>query len=398
MTGPVAPVLLLVVGLVASAQPVSAQPSSTDTGDTLTTSLTLGSRLVTVSTNELAATDRDLLASLTAASVRIGTLDASSRLRVGTLDGTERPGANPNMHYGLWLAHVDNVWQLEARRMAPDNDNGADDDEGDDAEDDHDNDDDAGSSAQDALETIPLAHTETAAATDVLTAAVIPSGDDAGQLVLAWGHDRWSADFTLATPSAPAPADANAKGSAERSGVPSSALPFDADQEAVYRVTMLGERHETAVTLPGSADVSLTFWRGIGVDAPDFDSLSTIRDGDVVKLTMGGVMRLLTDVPLRFEGTTLATANYSPDTPGQYGLWLKRVGSGWQLVFNHESDSWGTQYYPEFDAAAVYLAYTSDGPSSRSLGAALTPTSATSGRLTIHWGEHEWTAEFETEP
>ena len=374
---------MLAVALVASAQPVSAQPSSTDTSDTLTTSLTLGSRAVTVSTNALTTTDRDLLASSTAASVRVGTLDASSRLRVGTLDGTERPGASRDIHYGLWLTHVDNMWQLEARGMAPDN--------GDEA-------DGAESSAQDTLETIPLAHTETAAATAVLTAAVIPHDDNTGQIVLAWGRDRWSADFTLATPSAPEPAAANAKGGGGRSGVPSSALLFDADQEATYRGFMLGERHETAATLPGSADLSLTFWRGIGADAPDFDSLSTIRDGDVVKLTMGGVMRLVTDVPLRFGGTTLAMGNYSPDTPGQYGLWLKRVGTGWQLVFNHESDSWGTQYYPEFDVAAVDLAYTSDGPSSRSLGAALTPTGATSGRLTIHWGEHQWTAEFDTAP
>ena len=202
----------------------------------------------------------------------------------------------------------------------------------------------------------------------------------------------------MATPSAPAQTS-NGKGAGGRSsGVPSSSLAFDTDQQAQYRAFTLGERHETALTLPGNADISLMSWRGIGADAPDFDSLSTIRDGEVVRVTMGGVMRLLTDGPLRFGATTLPTGNYSPDTPGQYGLWLKRVGSGWQLVFNHQSDAWGTQYRPDFDAAAVDLAYTSDGPSSRSLGAALIPTSATSGRLTIHWGQHEWTVAFETAP
>ena len=430
MTSRVAPVLLLAaLGVLASGECLEAQQTETDTSDTLKTSLTLESRTVTVSiTNEPDDTHRDLLASASAASVRIGTLDASPLLRVGTLDGREAD-TGPVVHYGLWLAHVDNEWQLEARRVAPDNeeseDSGTDDDDDSDDDDTHDdtdtddndthdddndthdddtddandNEDDDGSSPRDTLDTIPLAHTETAAATDSLTAALIPSGDRAGQLVLAWGRDRWSADFTVAAPPAPNPAqrDQNAK-RARRSGVPTSELPFDLDNQAGYRAVALGERHETAVTLPGSGDISLMFWNGIGSDGPDFDSLSAIGDGDVVKVTMGGVTRLLTDVPLRFGGTTIATGNYSPDTPGQYGLWLKRVGSGWQLVFNHESDSWGTQYDPDFDVAAVDLAYSSDGPSSRSLGAALTPTSATSGRLAIHWGPHEWTVAFETAP
>ena len=423
MTSRVAPVLLLAaLGVLAFGERLEAQQSETDTSDTLKTSLTLESRTVTVSiTNEPDATHRDLLASATAASVRIGTLDASRLLRVGTLDGHEA-GGGPVLHYGLWLAHVDDVWQLEARHVAldteenDDNDNEDDEDNednhdnhdtdtddndthDDDTDDANDNEDEDGSPPRDTLDTIPLAHTETAAATNSLTAALIPSGDRAGQLVLAWGRDRWSADFTMAAPPAPNPAqrDPNAK-RARRSGVPTSDLPFDLDNQAGYRAVALGERHETAVTLLGSGDISLMFWHGIGSDGPDFDSLSTIRDGDVVKVTMGGVTRLLTDVPLRFGGTTLATDNYSPDTPGQYGLWLKRVGSGWQLVFNHESDSWGTQYDPNFDVAAVDLAYSNDGPSSRSLGAALTPTSATSGRLAIHWGPHEWTVAFQTVP
>ena len=404
MTSPVTPVLLLAaLGVLASGERLEAQQNEADTRDALTSSLTLGSRLVTVSiTNEPDDTHRDLLASASAASVRIGTLDASPLLRVGTLDGREAD-TGPVLHYELWLAHVDNVWQLEARRVAPDTDENEDTDDDDthDGTDDDTDDDEAdkGPSPRDTLDTIPLAHTETAAATDSLTAALIPSGESAGQLVLAWGRDRWSADFTVAAPPAPDPAQRNQNARrARRSGVPSSDLPFDLDNQAAYRAVALGERHETAVTLPGSGDISLMFWHGIGSDGPDFDSLSTIRDGDVVKVTMGGVTRLLTDVPLRFGGTTIATGNYSPDTPGQYGLWLKRVGSGWQLVFNHESDSWGTQYHPDFDAAAVDLAYTSDGPSSRSLGAALIPTSATSGRLAIHWGPHEWTVAFETAP
>ena len=81
-------------------------------------------------TNEPDDTHRDLLASASAASVRIGTLDASPLLRVGTLDGREAD-TSPVLHYGLWLAHVDNVWQLEARHVAPDTDEneGTDDDD-----------------------------------------------------------------------------------------------------------------------------------------------------------------------------------------------------------------------------------------------------------------------------
>ena len=57
----------------------------------------------------------------------------------------------------------------------------------------------------------------------------------------------------------------------------------------------------------------------------------------------------------------IATGNQVVGFPGSYGLWLKRVGSGWRLVFNNEPDAWGSQHDPKFDAAEIDLSRTPTG-------------------------------------
>ncbi len=79
---------------------------------------------------------------------------------------------------------------------------------------------------------------------------------------------------------------------------------------------------------------------------------------------------------------------------GLYAVWLRKVEGGWRLVFNNEADSWGTQYDAAFDAAEVDAEYSRSDGSFRPLGVTLAPTGARSGRLIIHWGPHEWAADF----
>ena len=114
----------------------------------------------------------------------------------------------------------------------------------------------------------------------------------------------------------------------------------------------------------------------------------------MVRLTEAAALRLRTMLPLQFGGVEIDTENLAPGFPGSYGLWLKRVNSGWRLVFNNEPDVWGTQHDPDFDAAEIDVAYSAGGESGRTLGVALVPTGPRSGRLLIHWGPHEWSADF----
>ena len=126
----------------------------------------------------------------------------------------------------------------------------------------------------------------------------------------------------------------------------------------------------------------------------DFSHIASAVDGAVVALTESAVPRLKIEMPLRFGKVMVRTGNQVGGFPGAYGIWLKRVGSGWRLVLNDESDAWGSQHDPKFDAAEMDLAHSEGHAASRPFGVALIPTAADRGRLVIVWGPHEWTADF----
>ena len=95
-----------------------------------------------------------------------------------------------------------------------------------------------------------------------------------------------------------------------------------------------------------------------------------------------------------WQDASIATGNQVVGFPGSYGLWLKRVGSEWRLVFNNEPDAWGSQHDPKFDAAEIPLTHSEGHAAARPFAVALMPDAADRGRLVIIWGPHEWTADF----
>ena len=321
------------------------------------------------------------------ARVRIGELWASPRFRMGGLEVTA-PGASNTptgtalvaffddsrggaQRFELWLARDGARWALEARRPPED-----------------------GAEPAGGAWEIPLTTAAAATPSPTLSAAVVPAADTAGLLSLRWGEYRWTAGFTFADPPAdpaaaapPPPAETNPEG---------IFLGQDDDTSSLARTLTLAERNESAIVLPDAAAsrVAVLYWKGQSVEHPDFAAIASVAEGQVVRLTEAAALRLRTMLPLRFGGVEIDTENLSPGFPGSYGLWLKRVGSGWRLVFNNEPDVWGTQYDPAFDAAEIDVAYSAAGDSGRPLGVALVPTGPRSGRLRIHWGPHEWSADF----
>ena len=383
-----------------------------------------------------ATVPRPLLASGESAAetrIRLGELTVNPFLSVGTLDPAARreagqpPVAGPTV---VWLTRDDNGWALEleqapgaaaegggepgepagddggagaaAEAAAPEGDGQVSDEAGGDAGD--------VTGADDGIVArIPLARGG-ADPQETLSAVLVSTSDDSGQLVLRWHDHRWTADFDLLplpTPAELAAAAAAAAEAEEAAGaeeeeegegprVPTDTeqLEFDSDTSAGARALTLIERNETAVVLPDESRISVLVWQAQLVDHEDFAALATMSDGQVVRLTQGAVIRLRNEVPLRFGDTPIPTENLASNFPGSYGLWLKRAGDGWHLVFNHEADSWGTQHDPAFDAAEIDLEHTEGGLATRSLGATLVPVTAHSGRLVIHWGAHEWAADF----
>ena len=202
---------------------------------------------------------------------------------------------------------------------------------------------------------------------EAFSAALVPTGESAGQLVLRWRDHRWAADFRFADPPEPdegqeeetsEPAeesdDANvsvgeSEGDESEGEEPDEdegprvandreSLRFDSDTSAGARFLRLSERHESAVELPGDARLAVLFWQEQSVDLEDFAGVETLADGEVLRLTQAAVIRLRNETPLRFGGVTLPTGNLAPGFAGSYGLWLKRRGDGWRLVFNHEAE------------------------------------------------------------
>ena len=331
--------------------------------------------------------------------IRLGELTVNPFLNIGDLDAAARREAGQPPLAGetaVWLTRADEGWALELESVPAESADAEGAEEGSDA---------AGEGVESGagiVARVPLAR-EAAEPQETLSAVLVPTADDAGQLVLRWHDHRWTAEFdllplpTLAEQAAAAAQAAETEDDEDEGPrVPTAEeqLTFDSDTSVTARFLTLDERNETAVVLPDASRIAVLVWQEQLVDGDDFAALATLADGEVVRLTQGAVIRLRNEVPLRFGDTPIPTANLAPDFPGSYGLWLKRAGDGWRLVFNHEADSWGTQHDPAFDAAEIDLEHSEDGLATRPLGAALAPVTAHAGRLVIHWGAHEWAADF----
>ena len=333
--------------------------------------------------------------------IRLGELTVNPFLNIGDLDAAARREAGQQPVAGetvVWLTRADDGWALELERVPAESTDAEDAEEASDAAGEE------GGSDAGVVARVPLTR-EAAEQQETLSAVLVPTSDDAGRLVLRWHDHRWTAAFDLLpVPSRAELLDAAARKAAAAAGenegdgprVPTDTeqLDFDSDTSAAARFLTLDERNETAVVLPDESRITVLVWQEQLVDGDDFAALATLGDGEVVRLTQGAVIRLRNEVPLRFGDTPIPTENLAPDFPGSYGLWLKRAGDGWRLVFNHEADSWGTQHDPAFDAVEIDLQHSADGLATRPLGAAVVPVTAQAGRLVIHWGAHEWAADF----
>ena len=330
--------------------------------------LTLDAQLIEVSyPPALSAADgahEALLSGSAGSRALVGALTADRALRMGPIaydvdapppDG--EPGAPPpDISYELWLARTAAGWELQARGGA---DTGA----------------------------VPLAHRTAAASAPTFRASLHATGAETGRLYMRWGPHVWSTEFRF-DELPPPPQQLPGSGSF------SEALQRDSDTTATARANRLAERNETALALPGGARIAVLYGKQLPVDGVDYPNLASTPDGAVVELVRAPVMRLRSDAALRFAQTDLPAANLAPGFAGLYGLWIKRAGDGWRFVFNNEPDSWGTQHDPAFDAADVAVEYSRAAGAFRPLGVTLAADGAEGGRLVVHWGPHEWAADF----
>ena len=414
---------VVLYALTQTAGPALAGQADEDADGLVRTGLVLNGRSISVDYDPALPSDhRSLLvlrAGSTQAAVRLGRIEGHRSLAIGTLAPDPDEPRGPAPDHDLWLMRTGAGWVLDARPVeepteASEDAASADADadgasavdaeteeasaENADAENTEAENEDTEGEGEDAPPSprpgrIPLAHRPLAEEAETLAVRLQPATDEAGTLELVWGRNRWTADFEFVElPRPPRP---------ERTSNVSSgtSLTRDSDLEARYRAAALGSRNETALRTPDGAHIQVLFEQELGTDGVDFAALESIGDGDLVELTEGAVIRLRSEVPLRFGDTLIPTDNLAPDFPGSYGLWLRASGPGWTLVFNNEPDSWGTQHDPAFDAAEVDIDHTHGGPyEDRPLGVSLVPAGGDAGRLVIVWGQHVWAADFSIEP
>jgi mono/diheme cytochrome c family protein len=154
--------------------------------------------------------------------------------------------------------------------------------------------------------------------------------------------------------------------------------------------------HLQTTALPNHAGVTVAFPSLTGTDS-SLSTVDSLPPGSVISYLTGPVVKLRTDVTLRIARLIVSSGNTAAGCPGLYGLWVKRIQTGWGLVFTNQPDVWGTQYESSSDVGEIPLRHTLRTSSAGALKIGLTSENGAS-RLKIVWGRHEWTADFAAAP
>ena len=232
--------------------------------------------------------------------------------------------------------------------------------------------------------TIPLAHRLLPVSSPIFTVSLSATGRDTGQLALRWNEHAWTASLRFAAPR-PSPRQlVSGRGDLRTA---------DDSNEHVARVNLLAERNESALTLQSGATVAVVFGKGLGINDPFYGALRHARHGQVVETPAVPVLRLTSEYPLRIGTTELCTGNLAPGSPAIYAVWLRRTRSGWSFLFSDDADSWGVRHDPAFDVADTPADHSFHGDhADRPYSATIVPVDLDRAALTVHWGQHSWTA------
>ena len=308
--------------------------------------------------------------------VRVGQFETDASVSMAgveiTVDEPERVDTNSStlsalrvVRYDLWLSGTNDGWTLQVADVQ----------------------DSAATGPADILGTVRLAHQNVAVGSPTFIAGLVPIGNNEARLLLRWGRHEWRTVARFLTPREVRLRQRNPLGDQRT---------FEFDSREIQRSNRLARRNMATVWLPDGPRLSVVYGRNMRVEDRDFAHLVSVLTDTVVTTTASAVMRLDIDVPLQFGDVTLGIGNIGGlrDSPGGYGVWLKRAADGWRLVFNDEPDAWGTQHDPVFDAGEVSLAYTQGDDSSRAMSASVVMTSPMQGRFVLVWGPHEWSTDF----
>lgn len=126
----------------------------------------------------------------------------------------------------------------------------------------------------------------------------------------------------------------------------------------------------------------------------DWDLFQQVKDGQIYTFTLSRATKIYTDFDLSFGDIVVEKENVAENYPGVYSLWLKKVGDGWKLVFNSQSDIWGTRHQAEFDVYEIPLTVSKLEGDAQEKFLIKLEGDESGGTLRMSWGETQWSAPF----
>lgn len=126
----------------------------------------------------------------------------------------------------------------------------------------------------------------------------------------------------------------------------------------------------------------------------DHKRFGQVKNGEIFEFTSARATKFFTAADLKFGNIIIETENAGKNYPGVYSLWLRKVGDGWHLVFNHHADIWGTMHEAQADVAEIPLTVRTIEEEQKKFLIELEPREDEQGVLRLAWGNTEWTANF----
>lgn len=144
----------------------------------------------------------------------------------------------------------------------------------------------------------------------------------------------------------------------------------------------------------GEKVVRLAF-SGLEIDSADKAILDNLKEGEVFKFTLQRAHKIYTDFDLVHGDVTIKQGNMSPDYPGVYSVWMRKVEDGWSLVFNDQPDIWGSRHLDAHDQYEVPLEVSKiDGEPAEKMRAEF-EQDGDNANLSFYWGDQKWSTTFE---
>lgn len=136
-----------------------------------------------------------------------------------------------------------------------------------------------------------------------------------------------------------------------------------------------GSNRGTASATFGEQTVSVNYGRP---KMEGRDMLAQATDGMVWRMGMNEATTLSTSADLAFGDTVIPA--------GDYSLFMKKVGDGWELIFNSQTGQWGTEHDVAQDVASVPMMTSKGDTTVNTFTIEVTADDDSSGELTAMWG------------